>query len=422
MQTATAEPLDAPIKSPGLRIELLWLISLGIVVLATAVRFWRLPDQLFIQVDDAWHIALIQRFAHDNILDYTQARPMYVYIVGRMARLVDASPFFAAQVSAVSGALLVAIVLLWTQARAGTLAGLTAGLVAAVSELEIYFSKASSPIAPAMFIMTLAYVCVGTVIDRQKSGGWPSTAALFLTLSAGVVAGLAVTIHRAFLPVPFFLVGFLLLTALRPAQRRSLVLVVAFVLATLLPVLVAQIVTERHQPPNINHFGYLNQLKGSFEQQSDWRSGPGGRGWLFYLVSFWETEGPLSSVLAISGLGLGLSRWLRDRDWWSGLLTTVVLATFGYASIVSAGGGITVLRAMAPALPVVSVLSGIVIAHWCWMGAALVAGLSERRLLELATIALGALGLSGLALAWPVINAQTGFLSAMELVHQTGGY
>ncbi|HEX3245152.1 MAG TPA: hypothetical protein VHX16_07070, partial [Chloroflexota bacterium] len=47
---------------------------------------------------------------------------------------------------------------------------------------------------------------------------------------------------------------------------------------------------------------------------------------------------------------------------------------------------------------------------------------SERRLLELATIALGALGLSGLALAWPVINAQTGFLSAMELVHQTGGY
>ena len=76
---------------------------------------------------------------------------MYVYIVGRMARLVDASPFFAAQVSAVSGALLVAVVLLWTQARAGALAGLTAGLVAAVSELEIYLSKASSPIAPAMF-------------------------------------------------------------------------------------------------------------------------------------------------------------------------------------------------------------------------------------------------------------------------------
>jgi len=416
MQSAGAAQLDRPVVSSRPRLEIVWIASLGVLALAAALRFWRLPDQLFIQADDAWHIALIQRFARDNILDYTQARPMYPYLLGRLARLVDVSPFFPAQVSAASGVLLTGVVLAWTRARAGLLAGLTAALLVAVSQLEIYFSKSSSPIAPAMLLATLGYVCLGMALVRQLPDRWPGPSIILLVLGAGGLASLAVTMHRGFLPIPFFLLGFLILACARPGHHRSLVLVIAFVLASLLPVLVAQYVTEHHQPPNINNFGYLNQLKGSFDQQNEWRSGPGGRGWLFYLAGFWETEGPLSSILAVGGVGLGVWRWIRFRDWWSGLLVSVVLATFGYASVASAGGGITVLRAVAPVLPLVSVLSGLAIAQVSQ------AQIAEQRLFQLRTVLVAAVGLSGLVLSWPVVNAQTGFLRAMDLVRGTGGF
>ncbi|MFN0072798.1 MAG: hypothetical protein ACKVVP_15040 [Chloroflexota bacterium] len=410
--------ISKPAGQQPLSVQVSWLGILGLLLLAFTVRFWGLRDQLFIHADDAWHIVLIQRFARDNILDYSQARPMYPYLLGLMARLADNSYFFPSQVSAVSGGVLALVILYWTHARAGLLAGISAGLLVAVSPLEIYFSKTSGPITPATLVMTLSTVALALGLESLMADRRVTRGSIAFGVAAGILAGLAVTIHRAFLPVPFFMLGFLGLVLLQARHRRVLTFLGLFVLGALVPVFIAQIVTERYQPPSVNHFGYLNQLRAALEQQRDWRSGPGGRGWWFYLVGFWETEGLLAAVLAVGGTAFGAWRWLHHRDWWSGLLVWLVVTTFGYASLVSAGGGITVLRAVAPALPLISILSGIAFARWCQA----VAGFVGVRAGVVQAVALATLVVSGIFLAWPVINARTGFTSAMEIVRNNDGF
>jgi hypothetical protein len=52
-------------------------------------------------------------------------------------------------------------------------------------------------------------------------------------------------------------------------------------------------------------FGYLNQLKGSFDEQNDWRLGPGGGGW-FYASVVSAARG--ITVLRALALAPGISR------------------------------------------------------------------------------------------------------------------
>jgi hypothetical protein len=414
--------LKSAAGSPLYRRETTWIVALGLFALALILRFWRLPDQLFIYVDDAWHIVIVQRFAREDILDYSQARPMYPYLVGLMSRLVDSSPYFPAQVSAVSGALLALIVVLWTGVRAGSLAGAGAGVLVCLSQIEIFLSKTSGPIAPAMLLATAAYILVWSALSRLATRAWPASHPTALILAAGVLGSLSMTMHRAFLPVPFFIAAFLALFAVRPGYRRALVLVPTFVLATLLPVLIAQIVTERHQPPDINNFGYLNQLKAAFDQQNNWRSGPGGGGWLFYFTGFLQTEGLLAAVLAAHGVWLGAWRWYRERDWWCGLLLFLTAAIFGYSSIVSAAGGITVLRSVAPALPLVSILSGLALVKWCETSTWWLAQRNVDQRFTVNALLLTVIAFTEVALAWPVISAQTGFSRAIDMVRSSSGF
>jgi hypothetical protein len=397
-------------------------VALGIFALALILRFWRLQDQLFIFVDDAWHIVIVQRFARDDILDYSQARPMYPYIVGLMSRLVDSSPYFPAQVSAASGALLALIVFLWTRLRAGFLAAVGGGLLVCLSQIEIFISKTSGPIAPAMLLALLAYILVWSALSSLATRAWPALTSTALILAAGVLASLSMTMHRAFLPVPFFIAGFLAVFAMQRGSRRALVLVPTFVLGALLPVVFAQIVTERHQPPGVSQFGYLNQLIGAFEQQDKWRSGPGGGGWLFYFNGFLQTEGVFAAILAAHGFALGAWRWYRERDWWCGLLVFLTAATFGYSSIVSAAGGITVIRSVAPVLPLVSILSGLALVKWWEASSSWLAQRNIAQKFAVNCLLMAVIAFSEIALAWPVVNAQTGFSRAMDMVRGSGGF
>lgn len=400
------------------------LVVLGLFILAMLVRFWRLSDQLFIQADDAWHILIIQRFAREGILEWTQARPMYPYLVGWLARLVDASPFFAAQVSAMTGALTVVVIMLWARARFGDLVAVAAGVILAFSQIQIYFSKTSGPIAPAALVVTIGYVLLSESLARveRHCGRWPGLGAHLCMLGAGLLVGLSVTIHRAYLPIPLFLIGFWLVVAVRPGLRRSMVLLPVLVLAQAAPLVLAQVLTELHQPPSINHFGYMNQLLASFSQQAEWREGPGGRSWLFFIQGFWETEGPLNFALAGAGAALFLRCWLREGDWQAGLMLWVVGTTFAYASIVSAAGGITVLRAVAPALPLVAVLGALALVRFSEYLATTTWARGRSLNRWAFPLLLAVMTVQGVALSRDVINAQTGYAEAVGLVLDSGGF
>jgi hypothetical protein len=394
-----------------------------LVALASVPRFWRLREQLFIHSDDAYHILLVRRFAEDNILDWSQARPMYSFLVGLLARMFDGSAFFPAAVSAACGALLVGVVFLWARSWFGLPAAVGAGIIVAVSQLGIYFSKISGPIMPALLVMTIGYVNLSSALAAVDEIGARRSVVQGVgwALIAGLIQGLAATIHRAYLPLPLFTAVFLAASMIPAGRRHTGVLLPPFVLGTFASLALAQVVTEAFQPPSVNHFGYLNQLAASFDQQNNWRTGPGGRGWLFFLTGFAESEGLLMLALAVSGVVIGTRRW-RQGDWQCGHLVWLVAATFAYASVVSAGGGITVLRAIAPGMPALAVVGGLAMASW---SEALRTRLAESRpeLVRWIPAMLGSLvGIVGIALAAPVINARTGYAEAVEVVRANGGF
>src|SRR6185295_19076063 len=76
----------------------------------------------------------------------------------------------------------------------------------------------------------------------------------------------------------------------------------------------------------------------------------------------------------------------------------------------------------APALPLVSILSGLALVKWWEASALWFARRNFDRGSAVNCLLLTVIAFSEIALAWPVINAQTGFSRAMEMVRSSGGF
>ncbi|HOJ19976.1 MAG TPA: glycosyltransferase family 39 protein [Armatimonadota bacterium] len=201
------KPSNHPAVNREDRASLEWALIAGLIVVAAALRFWRIGvESLWLDEAASWSFArlpvaeLLTRNADPG------NPPLYYLALGQWLALFGDSEIALRSFSAVAGVLSVPVIYLLGRELFGRRAGALAALLLAFSPIHLFYSQEARQYTPAMFLGLVSAWLFMRAVKTDRWAHW---------LGAAFFAALAFYIHYSAMLIPAFQGAYALVAARR---------------------------------------------------------------------------------------------------------------------------------------------------------------------------------------------------------------
>ncbi|HOQ30712.1 MAG TPA: glycosyltransferase family 39 protein, partial [Armatimonadota bacterium] len=201
------KPSNHPAENREDRASLEWALIAGLIVVAAALRFWRIGvESLWLDEAASWSFArlpvaeLLTRNADPG------NPPLYYLALGQWLALFGDSEIALRSFSAVAGVLSVPVIYLLGRELFGRRAGALAALLLAFSPIHLFYSQEARQYTPAMFLGLVSAWLFMRAVKTDRWAHW---------LGAAFFAALAFYIHYSAMLIPAFQGAYALVAARR---------------------------------------------------------------------------------------------------------------------------------------------------------------------------------------------------------------
>jgi hypothetical protein len=383
-------------------------IYICILIVACVLRYYQITDKGVFVYDDARMLHFtetIYSLFHNGELQlhpefFSSAKPGSIFPFIGLALIFSPDDFLLASYTSLLGVAVVAMTMVVAKKMMGTEAAVWAGIISALSPLQIHYSRNYNAAGSLsmLFVLLTFYVCVSYLRKTTLRN------AAFL----GVTIGYAFTVNYSLFPYLVFLTFFTLLRGTINAPKTQLHLLTFGLGMASIPLMfeggyrLLQMIDDRFTP----YFKMLKQHKTAIigmDEQIYFDP-------IFYLGLFAKYEG-LFFLLAACGIFISFKLY-KDCGNYSYFLIGIIASLMFISLSASTSFMVTVPRTAYSVIPLMPILAAITIVKIGSFSIKLIGSVDEKRIFAVAL----AIAVVGLQVSWiaPRITEAKGLYSGYK--------